>query len=303
MAKIDNASSSNFKIPNEGKNLINKNQDENFDSSNNYDSNPQKNYFSDKDKNNQNLHINGHSPKFTISIKDKNIVSSKELKSELKTLSNKNNQTKTIQKRNSLSSSFVYYKENKCISNFKKIYSSKQKYISIILLVYSIILFMLSFYDLTRQIQNKEGKYLLCNKIIFICEMAASGVIILFHVLYFFINISNSNSTIIFLIMSIIILIFTLIYVNTYVRQKVRLLEIILHVIFNLLLIMINILYLFMSYIMIKKNNKVQQNIEDIMNFSIRNEKMPDFGDKDKNKEHKNKGVVLVEEEIQNNNS
>ena len=55
-----------------------------------------------------------------------------------------------------------------------------------------------------------------------------------------------------------------------------------------------------MSYFLTRKQFKVQQNIEDIMNFSIRNEKIEDNIPENKN-ERKNKGIELVEEENQNN--
>ena len=64
-------------------------------------------------------------------------------------------------------------------------------------------------------------------------------------------------------------------------------------------MVLINLIDLFMSYNLDKENNKVQQNIEDIMNFSLRNEKSPDFTNKEKNKDDKNKikAVALVEED------
>ena len=65
-------------------------------------------------------------------------------------------------------------------------------------------------------------------------------------------------------------------------------------------MVLINLIYLFMSYFLTRKQFKVQQNIEDIMNFSIRNEKNEDNLPENK-KERKNKGIELVEEENQNN--
>ena len=64
-------------------------------------------------------------------------------------------------------------------------------------------------------------------------------------------------------------------------------------------MVVINLIYLFMSYFLTRKQFKVQQNIEDIMNFS-RNEKIEDNIHENKN-ERKNKGIELVEEENQNN--
>ena len=55
-----------------------------------------------------------------------------------------------------------------------------------------------------------------------------------------------------------------------------------------------------MSYFLTRKQFKVQQNIEDIMNFSIRNEKIEDNSPENK-KERKKKAIELVEEENQNN--
>ena len=306
MAKIDNLANGNFKIRNEGKNLIKEN--ENYDTSNNYETNIHKNFFEktskieefQKMKKKQSMSISERNPAISLKSKDKNIISSKELKSEISNYNNDiNNNTKTNKKENILTSSFVFYKENKFISNFKKIYSLKQKYISIILLIYSLILFIISFLDLLRIIQQKNQNYLLCNIIIFILQMICSCLIILFHIFYYFINVGNSY--LIFLIMSIIILIFSLIYIIVYIKKKVRLIDIILHIVYNLLLVVINLVYLFMSYNLVKENNKVQQNIEDIMNFSLRNEKIADFegknSNKEKNKENKIKAVALVEED------
>ena len=97
--------------------------------------------------------------------------------------------------------------------------------------------------------------------------------------------------------MSFIILVFGLIYATIFVKKKVRLFEIIIYMIYNLFLVLINLMYLFMSYNLDKKNNKVQQNIEDIMNFSLRNEKISDFRGKNNTKENKNKPIALVEED------
>ena len=304
MAKIDNNANANFKIHNEGKNLINKKEIENFDSSTNYENNNQKNLFVEKSKKNESTYkinkqtpmsASERSPSISTKSKDKNIISSKELKSEINNYNNHNlkNNTKNINKEINLTSSFVYYKENKFISNFKKLYGLKQKYISIILLIYSVILFLLSIFDLLIKIRQKNQNFLLCNLIIFVLEMICSGLIILFHIIYFFIN--KGNNYIIFLIMSIIIIVFSLIYINIFMKKKIRLLEIILYMIFNLFMVIINLIYLYMSYYLVKENNKVQQNIEDIMNFSLKNEKIPS-PIKEKNKEYKKK-AVLVEED------
>ena len=163
------------------------------------------------------------------------------------------------------------------------------------LLIYSLILFFLSIYDLMKKIQKNKNGFLLNNLIIFIFEMICSGLIICFHIFFYFINIGNNY--VIFLIMSIIILIFSLIYIGIYIQKKSRLLEIILYVAYNLFLVIINLIYLFLSYHLVKQNNKMQQNIEDIMNFSLRNEKIPDFSQKERNKDHKKKPVSLVEED------
>lgn len=302
MSKVDVGSNPKFKIPYKGKNLINKNQNEIIDSSNNYEL--QKNYYKeDSSRNkdiknkNQNIALSERSPVFQTKTKEKNIMSSVELKPKE---NNNNSITKNNKKQSAITSSFIFYKENKCISILKKLYSSRQKYISILLLICSVLLFLLSFFDLNKQIQNKEGNYLLCNLIIFIFEMVCSGLIFLFHIIYYFINITN-NYYLIFLIMSIIILIFSSIYINTYIKKKVTLIEVILYMIYNLLLVLINFIYLFMSYNLVKKNNKVQQNIEDIINFSLRNEKIAGNANKEKKKENKIKAVALVEEEMQNN--
>ena len=308
MKKIDNASNTNFKLKNEGKNLISSNQIENIDSSNNYERNFQGNFL---DKNNKKeLPQKKIIKKFSgitssernpalVKIKDKNIISSKELKSEIN-INNFNNVKPDINRKDSILSSSLIFTENKFISKFKKIYSSKQKYISIILLIYSIFLFAISIFDLFQKIQDKNNNYLLINLIIFILEMVCSGLIFLFHIIYYFLNIGNKTNKTIFLIMSIIILVFSLLYIRTYVIKNVRFFEIIINVVNNLLLVIINIIYLFMIYYIDKKNNKFQRNIDDIINISLRNEKMPNYKEKNvekDKKENKIKAVALVEEE------
>ena len=72
------------------------------------------------------------------------------------------------------------------------------------------------------------------------------------------------------------------------------------HVGYNFSMVLVNLIYLFMSYFLTRKQFKVQQNIEDIKNFSIRKEKIEDNIPENKN-ERKNKGIELVEEENQNN--
>ena len=224
LGKVDNISNSKFRIHNEGKNLINNNKNDNFDTSNNYDTNIQKNYFIENKTKNEdfkkvsnNKDRNSTSERIPAKSKDKNIKSSKQLKSEINNFNNNINNNNNNKKENMLTSSFVFYKENKCISKLKIIYSSKQKkYISIILLLYSLILFLISILDLMRKIQKGKVNFLLSNLIIFIFEMICSCSIILFHICYYFINIGNNY--IIYLVMSIIILLFSLIYIFIYLN-------------------------------------------------------------------------------------
>ena len=226
MAKNDNQTIGKFKVPNEGKNLINKMENDNFDLSNNYDSNNHNNFLNEKSNKKESsyktnkpntMSVSERSPSISTKSKGKNmIISSQELKSEKNNLNS--DLTKKKKKDVTLTSSFVFYKENKFISNFKKLYSLKQKYISIILLIYSILLFLISIFDLIRNIQKKLHNFLLCNSIIFVLEMVCSGLIILFHIIYYFINIGNNYIT--FLIMSIIILLFSLIYIFIFTKKK-----------------------------------------------------------------------------------
>ena len=89
-----------------------------------------------------------------------------------------------------------------------------------------------------------------------------------------------------------------MIYVHTYIQQKVDLLKILFHVTYNFCMLLINLIYLFMIYFLTRQKFKDQQNIEDIMNFTIRNEKIEDNLPGAK-KERKNKGIELVDEENQ----
>ena len=175
--------------------------------------------------------VNERVPSLSPKNKDnKGVVSSNQLKDDLNNELDNNNMeiNKNKRKENILHSSFSFYKENK----IKVLYKSKQKYISIILLISSLILFFLSIFDLMRNF-NKKRNYLLCNSIIFAVEMLFSGLIILFHIIYYFVNLNNNY--IFFLIMSIIILVFNFIYIGIYIKKKVNLIEIILIMIFNLL--------------------------------------------------------------------
>jgi hypothetical protein len=297
MAKIDNISSSNIKIPQEGKNLINKNQSGHFEYLNN-EANQYKEFF--KEKNNKSHEVPTIANKFYMNDRNKNlqkkskdniIVSSNDLKSEISKINN----NKNIKKENSLTTStFMYYKENIFISKLKSIYRTKQKCISTILLIFGVSLFLLSIFDLLKIIQNRKGDYFLCNLIVFVLEMVCAGLIIIFHMIYYFIN--RADNYIIFVIMSITIFIFSLVYVRIYIRRKIRLFEIILYMIYNLLLVLINFIYLFMINSLIKRKNKDQQNIEDIMNFTINNEKIDNSKGKKLEKDKKTKGVALVEE-------
>jgi len=296
MAKIENFSSSNIKMPQEGKNLINKNQSGNFEYLNN-EANQYKDFF--KDKNNKSHDVPTIVNKFYMNDKNKNmqkkskeniIVSSNDLKSEL----NKINNNKNKKENNLTTSTFMYYKENIFFSKLKSIYRTKQKYISITLLLFGVSLFLLSIFDLLKIIQNRKGDYLLCNLIVFVLEMVCTGLIIIFHMIYYFIN--KADNYIIFVIMSITIFIFSLIYVSIYIRRKIGLIEIILYMIYNLLLALINFIYMFMNNSLIKRKNKDQQNIEDIMNFTINNEKADNSKGKKLEKDKKIKGVALVEE-------
>ena len=147
-----------------------------------------------------------------------------------------------------------------------------------------------------KRIKNKED-FILYNLFIFICEILCSILNIIFHIIYYSFNVSSNN--LIFIIISCLIFVFSSIYTYCYIKQKVELLEILFYVALNFCMILINLIYLFMSYFLTRKQFKVQQNIEDIMNFSIRNEKIEDNSPENK-KERKKKGIELVEEENQN---
>ena len=293
MAKIDIGSSQKIKVPNEVKNLISNNPNDMVDTSNNYEEQKDKNKDLDLKtlQKIQNFGFSERAPVYKTKTKE-TIISNKDLKSHLKNNNNKDENIKKEFKKNTLTSSTFFYKENFCISKLKKIYY--KKYISIIFLIFSTILFIFSVLDLMKQVRNQKGTFLLCNLLLFIFEMMCSGIIILFHTIYYFINISHTNY-IIFLIMSILIIVFSLIYIHTYIKKTVKFIEIISYMINNLLLILINIIYLCMSYNLIKKKNKMQQNIEDIMNYSLRNEKIGNNAQKEK--ENKKNVVQLVEEE------
>ena len=77
MAKV-NISSSNFKIPNEGKNLINNNNKENQDLSSNFEPNVPRDYFI-KNNASQNKFIKETNLTMQPRLKDKNGIISKEI--------------------------------------------------------------------------------------------------------------------------------------------------------------------------------------------------------------------------------
>ena len=303
MAK-NNISTSNMKIPNEGKNLINNNRD-NQDLSNNYETNVAKNLFKNENKG-QNKFVKETNLTMQPRIKDKNGIISKEVLSPEIDNDNDNdmNMNENIENNNTkkkkdkaLTSSLFFYKENKIFTKFRRLYKKIQIYISISLAIFSSILFVISMLDFMKKIKNKKD-FLLCNSFIFILEILCSILNIIFHIIYYSFNISNNN--LIFVIISCAIFVFGLIYTHTYIKQKVDLLEILFYVGYNFSMILINLIYLFMSYFLTRKQFKVQQNIEDIMNFTIRNEKNDDNLNENKN-ERKHKGIELVEEENQNN--
>ena len=139
--------------------------------------------------------------------------------------------------------------------------------------------------------------FLLCKLFIFIFEILGAIMNIIFHIIYYSFNISSTN--LIYIILSCLIFALSLLYIDTFIKQKVDLIAIMFFVGLNFSMFVINLIYLFMSYFLTRKKFKVQQNIEDIMNFS-RNEKIEENLPENKN-ERKNKGIGLVEEENQNN--
>ena len=290
--------SKKFKIPKEGKNLINNNLRDNQDFSNNFESSVPKNFFI-SNKSSQNKFIKEANLTMQPRLKGKEDIISKEIinqENEMDLNMNENIENTPKKKDNKLSSSLFFYKESKIFTKFRRIYKKIQVYISIVLLFLSSILFAISLFDLMRKMKNKE-KYFLCNLFIFLCEIFCSIMNIIFHIIYYSFNVSSNN--LIFVILSCLIFVLSLINAHTYIKQKVNLLEILFYVGYNFSMVLINLIYLFMSYFLTRKQFKVQQNIEDIMNFS-RNEKIEDNLPENKN-ERKNKGIELVEEENQNN--
>mgnify|MGYP003571459661 FL=1 len=297
MAK--NNSGSNFKFPYEGKNLINNNQRDNQDNSNNFESNIPREFFINENKNSQNKFIKETNLTMQPRI-NKNGIISKEIlnpENEVDININENLEDNTKKKEKKLSASIFFYKESIIFTKFRRIYKKLQIYISIFLSIFSAILFIISLFDFMKRIKNKED-FILYNLFIFICEILCSILNIIFHIIYYSFNISSNN--LIFIIISCLIFVFSSIYTYCYIKQKAELLEILFYVALNFCMILINLIYLFMSYFLTRKQFKVQQNIEDIMNFSIRNEKIEDNSPENK-KERKKKGIELVEEENQNN--
>ena len=296
MAK--NIINAKFKNVNEGKNLINNNLRDNQDFSNNFESSVPKNFFI-SNKSSQNKFIKETNLTMQPRLKGKEEIISKDIinpENEIDSNINENIENSPKKKENKLTSSLFFYKESKIFTNFRRIYKKIQVYISICLLFLSSILFALSLFDLMAQMKNKEI-FFLCNLFIFICEILCAIMNIIFHIIYYSFNSSSNN--LIFIILSCLIFVLSLIYTHTYIKQKVDLLQMLLHVGYNFCMVVINLIYLFMSYFLTRKQFKVQQNIEDIMNFS-RNEKIEDNIHENKN-ERKNKGIELVEEENQNN--
>ena len=289
-----------LKITNEGKNLINNNLRDNQDFSNNFESSVPKNYFI-SNKSSQNKFIKETNLTMQPRLKDKNGIISKEIlnrENDLDINMNENNDGNIKKSEKKLSSSIFLYKESKIFTKFRRIYKKLQIYIAIFLSFFSAILFSISIFDLTKKMKNKKNFFLL-NSFIFLCEIFCAILNIIFHIIYYSFNIKSIN--LIFIIISSLIFVFSMIYVHTYIQQKVDLLKILFHVTYNFCMLLINLIYLFMIYFLTRQKFKDQQNIEDIMNFSLRNEKIPDFDgkspSKEKNKEHKAKGVALVEED------
>ena len=297
MAK--NIINAKFKNVNEGKNLINNNLKDNQDFSNNFESSVPKNFFI-SNKSSQNKFIKETNLTMQQRLKGKEEIISKDIinpENEMDSNINENIENSPKKKENKLTSSLFFYKESKIFTKFRRIYKKMQVYISICLLFLSAILFAISLIDLMAQMRKKDN-FFLCKLFIFICEIFCSIVNIIFHIIYYSFNVSSNN--LIFIILSCLIFVFGLIYTHTYIKQKVDLLQMLFHVGYNFSMVLVNLIYLFMSYFLTRKQFKVQQNIEDIMNFSIRNEKIEDNIPENKN-ERKNKGIELVEEENQNN--
>ena len=297
MAK--NIINAKFKNVNEGKNLINNNLKDNQDFSNNFESSVPKNFFI-SNKSSQNKFIKETNLTMQPRLKGKEEIISKDIinpENEMDSNINENIENSPKKKENKLTSSLFFYKESKIFTKFRRIYKKMQVYISICLLFLSAILFAISLIDLMAQMKKKDN-FFLCKLFIFICEIFCSIMNIIFHIIYYSFNVSSNN--LIFIILSCLIFVFSLIYTHTYIKQKVGLLQMLFHVGYNFSMVLINLIYLFMSYFLTRKQFKVQQNIEDIMNFSIRNEKIEDNIPENKN-ERKNKGIELVEEENQNN--
>jgi len=301
MAKNNN-STSNIKIQNEGKNLINNNLRDNQDISNNYESNVARNLFVNENKSPHKF-IKEANLTMQPRMKDKNGIISREIlnrENDVDINNNDNleqNNSNNKKEKNKLPLSLFYYKENKIFTKFRRIYKKIQIYISIFLAIFSSILFIISMLDFTKKIKNKK-KFLLCNSFIFIFEILCSILNIIFHIMYYSFNVSNNN--LIFIVISCIIFAFGLIYTHTYIKQKVDLINIVFYVGYNFSMLLINLIYLFKSYFLTKEQFKVQQNIEDIMNFTMKNDKNEDNLQENK-VENKNKGIELVEEENQNN--
>lgn len=297
MAK-NNILNSKFKIPNEGKNLINNNLRDNQDLSNNFESSVPKNLFINN-KSSQNKFIKEANLTAQPRLKGKDEIVSKDILNQENDIDiniddNLDNSPKKKEKQ--LSSSLFFYKESKLLTKFRRIYKKIQIYISIFLLFFSAFLLSISLFDLFNKIKNNED-FLFFKLFIFIIEILCSILTIVFHLIYYSFNISSNN--LVFVILSCIIFVLSLFYLHIFIKKNMDLLAILFYVVLNFCNFLINLIYLFMSYFLTRKQFKVQQNIEDIMNFS-RNEKIEENLPENK-KEIKNKGIELVEEENQNN--
>ena len=190
----------------------------------------------------------------------------------------------------------VFSKINRCFSD-KAI-----MVITIIMLLFSFLLLTFSFVDFIKKMKYKEKKnYFMNNVLFFILDLINIVIILFYHIMNFYLKPKLSHNIII-----IFILLFVIIAIARclqFVKKNDNMFAIIINMSQNFMANIINGMTLFFFFIDSKKRRNAMHGIQEIINFTEQNVKIPtkkEDGlqlDIEPSPSSKEKPAILVEEE------
>ena len=299
--KEDNSYAKRFKEEEKGDTLMHFKQKDKAQENDEYVNTDPNNQDSQNNYNSSNLKANNKIKLNSALLKQSKINVEKELMEENK---EKNNNGEKNDEIISMPQTFRGIGEN-IFTNVNRCCSDRYiMIITIIMVLYSILLFLFGLFDFIKKIQNKtKNNYFMNTMLFLIFDIINITSILIYHIMNYFLKTKSSHNFIILFICILVIV--SIIRCLNYVKKSVNIFAILINLCQNIFAILINGLTLYFFFIDAKKRKSDMNGIQEIINFSEMNAniktKKEDGLQLDIVGMSKEKPKSLVEEEVDSN--